>query len=516
MVQGIERRDQSLILYDCGGFIDDIPPGLYVRNEWSFVFLIDIGADGIRGLQLIPMRIDKCAIHLALGKEFDAICKRMKRLSAALGTTLSATDGGLALAFSPAADVPPILGWGHSTATAELRIGDGVRLFPIDDFGLVFSEPAQEFYILNDLAIRAWQGIADGTDNGEIVGDLARALATGRSAAEQFFTSVCDQWRQLGLVEENRPGARKPAASSVPVHKPRVRREKRRMPADGIRTAIRHYQLLDTVFELRCESADQMDAVHPVLANLECRTMKDADSRVDITSEAGQQVIYRNGRALIPYPDVDWLPHPVRTLMLEQAVQRSQSVLALAASVVSDRREGTLLLSQKETAHVALAAALTRSGFRGVSAETTALSTAGHMARSMALSMELPSSAWDRLAAFLPELATGRRYRRRDGEALQYADVFPGSPASRSNGSCPIANLVLFQETEGGAGSIKPLERVTAIGQILGGSASMPRLVTLAEAEGLVRWLRQLDCFRLSAGSLTEAVAVFKDQFHQR
>jgi poly-gamma-glutamate capsule biosynthesis protein CapA/YwtB (metallophosphatase superfamily) len=98
--QGIERRGSSLILHDAGDFLDDYAVDAELRNDWSFVFRLEVTARGISRLQLLPVRLEFAHVRLATGVEKREICERMRKLSAELGTTLSPIEEGLELDLS--------------------------------------------------------------------------------------------------------------------------------------------------------------------------------------------------------------------------------------------------------------------------------------------------------------------------------------------------------------------------------------------------------------------------------
>ena len=99
--QGVERLDERLILYDTGDFIDDYAVDPALRNDWSFIFLLDVSSTGrIERLRMRPVRLEFARVDLAVGAEYHAICDVMRDRSRALGTTLAATDEGLELSFA--------------------------------------------------------------------------------------------------------------------------------------------------------------------------------------------------------------------------------------------------------------------------------------------------------------------------------------------------------------------------------------------------------------------------------
>lgn len=97
LFQGVAVRNKNLILYDTGDFIDDYAVDPVLRNDWSFIFLVQADNAGLIGLEMLPVRLTLAQVNLATGAEFEAICHRMKKLSAALGTALENTSRGLEL-----------------------------------------------------------------------------------------------------------------------------------------------------------------------------------------------------------------------------------------------------------------------------------------------------------------------------------------------------------------------------------------------------------------------------------
>ena len=95
--QGIETVGRSVILHDTGDFLDDYAVDPDLRNDWSFLFLLDVGLEGVENILLRPVRLRLATVHLATGSEFDAICERMQSLSAELGATLVRCEEGLRL-----------------------------------------------------------------------------------------------------------------------------------------------------------------------------------------------------------------------------------------------------------------------------------------------------------------------------------------------------------------------------------------------------------------------------------
>lgn len=84
--QGVEVYRGRPILYDTGDFVDDYAVDPRLRNDRSFLFRVEVGEEGLRGLELFPVRLPYARVRRAAGEEAEAIMERMERLSAEMGT----------------------------------------------------------------------------------------------------------------------------------------------------------------------------------------------------------------------------------------------------------------------------------------------------------------------------------------------------------------------------------------------------------------------------------------------
>lgn len=95
LFQGVERYEKGLILYDTGDFLDDYAIDSSLRNDWSFVFLVELDDRGLQRLRMLPVRLHYARVDLARGDEFVAIRKRMQWLCAEFNTNAIETPEGL-------------------------------------------------------------------------------------------------------------------------------------------------------------------------------------------------------------------------------------------------------------------------------------------------------------------------------------------------------------------------------------------------------------------------------------
>ncbi|HEY9665527.1 MAG TPA: CapA family protein [Coleofasciculaceae cyanobacterium] len=95
LFQGVELYNHGLILYDTGDFLDDYAIDPILRNDWSFLFLVEIDTKGLHRLRMVPVHLHYTKVELATGEEFGDICHRMRSLCAAFDTHTLLTQEGL-------------------------------------------------------------------------------------------------------------------------------------------------------------------------------------------------------------------------------------------------------------------------------------------------------------------------------------------------------------------------------------------------------------------------------------
>lgn len=94
--QGIELRDGSVILYDCGDFVDDYAVDAVLRNDRSFLVELVVD-DGPVEVRLHPTQIRRSAVSHVDPAEADWWHERMRRLSEPFGTVFETDEDTLVL-----------------------------------------------------------------------------------------------------------------------------------------------------------------------------------------------------------------------------------------------------------------------------------------------------------------------------------------------------------------------------------------------------------------------------------
>ncbi|MBW2985376.1 CapA family protein [Candidatus Woesearchaeota archaeon] len=91
--QGIEIYNKKLIMYDTGDFVNDYAVDPDLRNDRSFIFLVDINKEGIKEIRLIPTLISHMQVNHATATNYRESIERIKESSEKFGTHIEERDG---------------------------------------------------------------------------------------------------------------------------------------------------------------------------------------------------------------------------------------------------------------------------------------------------------------------------------------------------------------------------------------------------------------------------------------
>ena len=93
--QGVEIYNDKLIIYDTGDFVDDYAVDPELRNDRSFLYLVEVDKKGVRKLQLIPTLIYYMQVNAARGVNYDESVERLQTLSEEFNTEVTRTREGV-------------------------------------------------------------------------------------------------------------------------------------------------------------------------------------------------------------------------------------------------------------------------------------------------------------------------------------------------------------------------------------------------------------------------------------
>jgi poly-gamma-glutamate synthesis protein (capsule biosynthesis protein) len=96
---GLWGRERKPILFDTGDFVDDYAVDPFLRNDQSFIFLVDVDKKTKKPekIELVPVCISRCQVNLAPDFLAVEICEKMITLCREMGTAAKMERGRLVI-----------------------------------------------------------------------------------------------------------------------------------------------------------------------------------------------------------------------------------------------------------------------------------------------------------------------------------------------------------------------------------------------------------------------------------
>lgn len=86
LFQGIEFYQKGVIFYNTGDFLDDYSIDPILRNDWSFIFMLELEGKRVKKVKAVPVQLAYGQTNLANDRVANEMITRMKSLSLPFGT----------------------------------------------------------------------------------------------------------------------------------------------------------------------------------------------------------------------------------------------------------------------------------------------------------------------------------------------------------------------------------------------------------------------------------------------
>ena len=159
----------------------------------------------------------------------------------------------------------------------QMRPAAGMRLYYVDDAGVLFCEPRQELHLLNPTATLIWSLLEEGHDERGIAEALRTSYQVDPTNSERYTASALSEWQRKGFI----------ANGDSPVHSVATSAIKAGASGPAWRETIacetRWYRMLGALVAIAFSDEAQVGVVHPVLRHLHALPAIDATAtRIDI------------------------------------------------------------------------------------------------------------------------------------------------------------------------------------------------------------------------------------------
>ena len=269
------------------------------------------------------------------------------------------------------------------------------------------------------------------------------------------------------------------------------------------------YRLLTTIFCLRVPSGRLGDDIHAALAHLHTAS-ESADVVIEIGDVDGGWVVFEGTTPVrLCRSEAEIVP-AVKQMLREMSVNRRRFLVKIHAAVVLLEGGGVVLLpGAPGSGKTTLTAGLLRAGGRYFSDEVALLEEHTLRVRPVPLALTIKDGSVSPLQQLYADLAGLPQHMREDRQGVRYLP--PPSESLFDDGQAHQIRWVVFPRYDATTETtLVPLDRPNGLRRLLDESLVLPDLLDRTKVEGLVRWMRDVQCFELPMSSLGPAVTLVR------
>jgi hypothetical protein len=397
---------------------------------------------------------------------------------------------------------------GWRTVKPDMQPAAGMRLYYLDDAGVLFSEAGQELHLLNPTAAVIWSLLEEGCDEPAIITALQETHGLDVARAREYVSMALADWREKGFLGDavTPSGSGSTRDAALPVKGP---------PWTGEATHHeRHYRLLSSHIAIRFSSDAQVRVVHPVLEHLEAggNRVAPTPTRIDIIESGDRLLVYRDQEFFAESRGIDALAPVVKSLVWVTVLRDHAYFLDIHAGVVSDGTQCVVLPAPPGSGKSTLTASLVHAGFEFFSDEIALLQDATLHVFPVPLAICIKDAGIDALADRFPQVRTLPLHRRGDGKRVAYLSP-PAQRRPSTEHPRPVRALVFPHFARGASTSLEPLPRAQALQRLMSQCMVVAEPLTVDRVETLVRWVAGVPCYALEYGSTDGAIDAMTSVF---
>ena len=381
----------------------------------------------------------------------------------------------------------------------KIKPAAGVKLFYLDDAGIVFCPATQELHLLNTTAAVIWTLMEEGHDAAGAASALREMYDLDAARASEFVSTALDEWRRKRLLDGSLDAAE---SSPMVPQTPSRDRQIPWQPFDSVEE--HHYLLLSSCLQVRFSSAAQARMVHPILVHLETPECN-GGTVVDVVATTQGIAVYRDREFYDGCGVIDQLAPIVKSLVWHTAVRDHHFLLDIHAGVIGNGAACVIFPAAPGSGKSTLTASLLHAGFEYFSDEVALLRESSFEVYPMPLAICVKTTGVEALAGRFPELRGLAVHRRGDGKDVIYLPP-PRASLPATSDSRPVAAIVFPRYAAGARTHLSALAKVDSIKRVMDECLVVTPPLDVVKVDALVRWIEKTPCYNLSYGSNADAV----------
>lgn len=378
-----------------------------------------------------------------------------------------------------------------------------------EDQLLVFSERSQTIFTFNPSAAFIWLCLEKRMSLADIAREVAEAFNIDALRAESDLKVVIDQWVYLEIVEKGLDKKNLPllVKETEPSEDDPLVGQRHDMGLADCKSFCLRLGGSDFILRFSHQEIEQL--VTPVFAHL-AYSFTDQPIILDIVIRENKLLIVRNDLIVEVFTNATEIVPRLSFHVVDSVYRKIDFLIAIHAAALSLGNDCVLFPGNCGVGKTTLSAALIKAGFQYFTDDTAILDRKTLSVISFPLSLRIKEGSWEIIETMFQESFAITVHASSDGRKIRYLTPPEDSLTRNKVTGGSVKALVFPKYSPESRTSIQPISRLDAIHRIQECGYDVGSCLNKAKVVELLDWIKDVDCYEMNVGSLSEATSIVK------
>ena len=394
-------------------------------------------------------------------------------------------------------------------------LGDPISISPwvsshiFENQLLVFSERSQTIFELNHSAAFIWLCCEKRMSLADIAREMSEAFSVSVLVAASDLKAIIDQWTFMELVENGLGEEAVPlvAQESDPSEDNPLVGQRYNVELAAYKSLCLRLAGLDFLLRFSHQEIEQL--VSPVLAHL-AWSLADQPIIFDIVKIDNQFLIVSDGLIVDVFSNPAEIVSRLSYFVVDSAYRKIDPLIVIHAAALSLGNGCVVFPGNCGVGKTTLSVALIKAGFKYFTDDTAILDRKTRSIVAAPASLRIKEGSWEIVEEMFQESLTLTVHSSKDGRKIRYLVPPEGSLAQSIVAGDFVKALVFPKYSPESKTSIQPISRLDAIHRIQECGYDVGSCLSKARVVELLDWIKDIDCYEMNIGSLSEAVSIVR------
>ncbi len=378
-----------------------------------------------------------------------------------------------------------------------------------EDQLLVFSEQSQTIFELNPSAAFIWLCCEKGMALAAIAREMCEAFSVSAMTAESDLKAVVSQWMSMELLEKG------PGEEIVPlVIQETEASENNPLVGQRYDLELALYKsfclrLAGFDFLMRFSHQEIEELVTPVFSHLACSFINQPIT-FDIVKIDNHFLIVNDALIVDVFSNSAEIGPRLSYHVVDSAYRKIDFLIAIHAAALSLGNGCVVFPGNCGVGKTTLSAALIKDGFKYFTDDTAILDRKTRSVVAVPVSLRIKEGSWETVEKMFQESFAVTVHGSSDGRKIRYLGPPEDSLTDGKVAGDFVKALVFPKYFPECTTSIHPISRLDAIHRLQECGYDVGACLNKAKVVELLDWIKDVDCYEMSIGSLSEAPSIVR------